>query len=158
MQLDLSVAGILAKTSKEADEKAASSVALFFFFFCPFFCLVPFFVCHGLSALQAVGGIRGGEGRVVTAGRPGPTFSCLPPPPPGRHLNTEHALDDRSTAQCRVQMQVVQQLEIQVWPQAVGAGRGGLLEGSAYALQVWFLRGKTRVGGHSAGRSQRDTY
>lgn len=33
---------------------------------------------------------------------------------PRRHLNTEHALDDRSTAQCRVQMQVVQQLEIQV--------------------------------------------
>ncbi|KTG07102.1 hypothetical protein cypCar_00024422 [Cyprinus carpio] len=32
----------------------------------------------------------------------------------GRHLNSEHALDDRSTAQCRVQMQVVQQLEIQV--------------------------------------------
>ncbi|XP_029818368.1 forkhead box protein P4 [Manacus vitellinus] len=31
-----------------------------------------------------------------------------------RHLNTEHALDDRSTAQCRVQMQVVQQLEIQL--------------------------------------------
>uniref|UniRef100_A0A8D2QCA8 Fork-head domain-containing protein n=1 Tax=Zonotrichia albicollis TaxID=44394 RepID=A0A8D2QCA8_ZONAL len=31
-----------------------------------------------------------------------------------KHLNTEHALDDRSTAQCRVQMQVVQQLEIQV--------------------------------------------
>lgn len=31
-----------------------------------------------------------------------------------RHLNSEHALDDRSTAQCRVQMQVVQQLEIQV--------------------------------------------
>ncbi|KAG7253911.1 hypothetical protein CRUP_000183, partial [Coryphaenoides rupestris] len=29
------------------------------------------------------------------------------------HLNNEHALDDRSTAQCRVQMQVVQQLEIQ---------------------------------------------
>ncbi|XP_048184241.1 LOW QUALITY PROTEIN: forkhead box protein P4 [Corvus hawaiiensis] len=27
-----------------------------------------------------------------------------------KHLNTEHALDDRSTAQCRVQMQVVQQL------------------------------------------------
>lgn len=33
---------------------------------------------------------------------------------PFRHLNNEHALDDRSTAQCRVQMQVVQQLEIQV--------------------------------------------
>lgn len=39
-----------------------------------------------------------------------------------RHLNNEHALDDRSTAQCRVQMQVVQQLELQVlslrlfWP------------------------------------------
>uniref|UniRef100_A0A8D2L981 Forkhead box P2 n=1 Tax=Varanus komodoensis TaxID=61221 RepID=A0A8D2L981_VARKO len=32
-----------------------------------------------------------------------------------KHLNNEHALDDRSTAQCRVQMQVVQQLEIQVW-------------------------------------------
>ncbi|RXM34101.1 Forkhead box protein P2 [Acipenser ruthenus] len=31
-----------------------------------------------------------------------------------RHLNHEHALDDRSTAQCRVQMQVVQQLEIQL--------------------------------------------
>ncbi|XP_034978967.1 forkhead box protein P4 isoform X1 [Zootoca vivipara] len=31
-----------------------------------------------------------------------------------KHLNTEHALDDRSTAQCRVQMQVVQQLEIQL--------------------------------------------
>ncbi|XP_073681603.1 forkhead box protein P4 [Garra rufa] len=30
------------------------------------------------------------------------------------HLNSEHALDDRSTAQCRVQMQVVQQLEIQL--------------------------------------------
>lgn len=99
---------------------------------------------------------------MVTAGRPGPTLSCPPPPPPGRHLNTEHALDDRSTAQCRVQMQVVQQLEIQVWPQAVGGGRGGLLEGSSYALEVcehsWILRGKTRVGGHSAGRSQRDTY
>lgn len=34
--------------------------------------------------------------------------------PHNRHLNSEHALDDRSTAQCRVQMQVVQQLEIQV--------------------------------------------
>lgn len=33
---------------------------------------------------------------------------------PYRHLNSEHALDDRSTAQCRVQMQVVQQLELQV--------------------------------------------
>ncbi|XP_038605006.1 LOW QUALITY PROTEIN: forkhead box protein P4 [Tachyglossus aculeatus] len=31
-----------------------------------------------------------------------------------KHLNTEHALDDRSTAQCRVQMQVVHQLEIQL--------------------------------------------
>ncbi|XP_041946142.1 forkhead box protein P2-like [Alosa sapidissima] len=31
-----------------------------------------------------------------------------------KHLNSEHALDDRSTAQCRVQMQVVQQLEIQI--------------------------------------------
>nr|XP_033773670.1 forkhead box protein P4 [Geotrypetes seraphini] len=31
-----------------------------------------------------------------------------------KHLNTDHALDDRSTAQCRVQMQVVQQLEIQL--------------------------------------------
>uniref|UniRef100_A0A4W3JM82 Forkhead box P4 n=1 Tax=Callorhinchus milii TaxID=7868 RepID=A0A4W3JM82_CALMI len=30
------------------------------------------------------------------------------------HLSNEHALDDRSTAQCRVQMQVVQQLEIQL--------------------------------------------
>ena len=31
-----------------------------------------------------------------------------------RHLNTEHTLDDRSTAQARVQMQVVSQLEIQL--------------------------------------------
>lgn len=29
-----------------------------------------------------------------------------------RHLNTEHCLDDRTTAQARVQMQVVSQLEI----------------------------------------------
>uniref|UniRef100_A0A8C4QAX3 Forkhead box P2 n=1 Tax=Eptatretus burgeri TaxID=7764 RepID=A0A8C4QAX3_EPTBU len=31
-----------------------------------------------------------------------------------KHLNLEHTLDDRSTAQCRVQMQVVQQLELQL--------------------------------------------
>lgn len=31
-----------------------------------------------------------------------------------RHMNTEHTLDDRSTAQARVQMQVVSQLEIQL--------------------------------------------
>ena len=31
-----------------------------------------------------------------------------------RHLNSEHILDDRNTAQARVQMQVVSQLEIQV--------------------------------------------
>ncbi|XP_012170690.1 forkhead box protein P1-like isoform X3 [Bombus vosnesenskii] len=31
-----------------------------------------------------------------------------------KHLNTEHTLDDRSTAQARVQMQVVSQLEIQL--------------------------------------------
>ncbi|KAJ8370981.1 hypothetical protein SKAU_G00110090 [Synaphobranchus kaupii] len=31
-----------------------------------------------------------------------------------KHLNRDHVLDDRSTAQCRVQMQVVQQLEIQL--------------------------------------------
>ncbi|XP_041835429.1 forkhead box protein P1-B isoform X3 [Melanotaenia boesemani] len=31
-----------------------------------------------------------------------------------KHLNNEHALDDRSTAQCRVQMQVVHQLELQL--------------------------------------------
>ena len=31
-----------------------------------------------------------------------------------RHLSTEHALDDRSTAQARVQMQVVNQLELQL--------------------------------------------
>ena len=29
-------------------------------------------------------------------------------------MNQDHALDDKSTAQCRVQMQVVQQLEKQV--------------------------------------------
>ncbi|KAM9753900.1 forkhead box protein P4-like [Menidia menidia] len=31
-----------------------------------------------------------------------------------RHISREHSLDDRSTAQCRVQMQVVQQLELQL--------------------------------------------
>ncbi|XP_008555855.1 forkhead box protein P1 isoform X5 [Microplitis demolitor] len=31
-----------------------------------------------------------------------------------KHMNTEHTLDDRSTAQARVQMQVVSQLEIQL--------------------------------------------
>ncbi|XP_055366010.1 forkhead box protein P1-B-like isoform X2 [Betta splendens] len=31
-----------------------------------------------------------------------------------KHLNSEHTLDDKSTAQCRVQMQVVQQLEFQL--------------------------------------------
>ncbi|XP_072305223.1 forkhead box protein P1-B-like isoform X3 [Eucyclogobius newberryi] len=31
-----------------------------------------------------------------------------------KHLNSEHTLDDKSTAQCRVQMQVVQQLEVQL--------------------------------------------
>ncbi|GFG29383.1 hypothetical protein Cfor_06124, partial [Coptotermes formosanus] len=31
-----------------------------------------------------------------------------------KHLNTEHTLDDRSTAQARVQMQVVSQLELQL--------------------------------------------
>uniref|UniRef100_A0A8C2LEP4 Fork-head domain-containing protein n=1 Tax=Cricetulus griseus TaxID=10029 RepID=A0A8C2LEP4_CRIGR len=31
-----------------------------------------------------------------------------------KHLNTEHALDDQSSAQCQEQMQVVQQLEIQL--------------------------------------------
>ena len=31
-----------------------------------------------------------------------------------RHINNEHQLDDRSTAQARVQMQVVNQLELQV--------------------------------------------
>uniref|UniRef100_A0A669QQC1 Forkhead box P4 n=1 Tax=Phasianus colchicus TaxID=9054 RepID=A0A669QQC1_PHACC len=40
--------------------------------------------------------------------------STMHTPRRDRHLNTEHALDDRSTAQCRVQMQVVQQLEIQL--------------------------------------------
>ncbi|XP_067446475.1 forkhead box protein P2-like isoform X2 [Thunnus thynnus] len=31
-----------------------------------------------------------------------------------KHLGSEHTLDDRSTAQCRVQMQVVQQLDLQL--------------------------------------------
>lgn len=31
-----------------------------------------------------------------------------------RHLNSDHNLDDRATAQARVQMQVVSQLEIQL--------------------------------------------
>uniref|UniRef100_A0A8C7WLX3 Forkhead box P4 n=1 Tax=Oryzias sinensis TaxID=183150 RepID=A0A8C7WLX3_9TELE len=43
-----------------------------------------------------------------------PLYSKSSQPPSSQHLNNEHALDDRSTAQCRVQMQVVQQLEIQL--------------------------------------------
>lgn len=43
-----------------------------------------------------------------------------------RHLNGEHALDDKSTAQCRVQMQVVQQLELQVKPRKHSAQRPSL--------------------------------
>lgn len=31
-----------------------------------------------------------------------------------RHISNDHRLDDKSTAQCRVQVQVVQQLEYQV--------------------------------------------
>ncbi|XP_075327310.1 forkhead box protein P2-like [Odontesthes bonariensis] len=31
-----------------------------------------------------------------------------------RHISSEHTLDDRSAAQCRVQMQIVQQLELQL--------------------------------------------
>uniref|UniRef100_A0A667Z337 Fork-head domain-containing protein n=1 Tax=Myripristis murdjan TaxID=586833 RepID=A0A667Z337_9TELE len=31
-----------------------------------------------------------------------------------KHIGSEHTLDDRSTAQCRVQMQVVQQLDLQL--------------------------------------------
>lgn len=33
-----------------------------------------------------------------------------------RHLNREHVLDDKSTAQCRVQMQIVEQLALQAGP------------------------------------------
>lgn len=69
----------------------------------------------GVAAVQAVcrsgpiPGVAPVEGAVFWA-CPGMNCRVLLP----RHLNTEHALDDRSTAQCRVQMQVVQQLEIQV--------------------------------------------
>ena len=76
-----------------------------------------------LSRLWA--GLEEGRGGGGQQGDQGQLSLVRPLLPTGRHLNTEHALDDRSTAQCRVQMQVVQQLEIQVWPQAVGAGRGG---------------------------------
>ncbi|KAB0378225.1 hypothetical protein FD755_009803 [Muntiacus reevesi] len=46
--------------------------------------------------------------------QPGQPALPLQPLTQGKHLNSEHALDDRSTAQCRVQMQVVQQLELQL--------------------------------------------
>ncbi|KAG7230906.1 hypothetical protein INR49_024934 [Caranx melampygus] len=51
--------------------------------------------------------------RKVTGRRAGEQQS----PSPRRaewHISSEHTLDDRSTAQCRVQMQVVQQLELQL--------------------------------------------
>lgn len=64
-------------------------------------------------------GWEGGDSRKTRA-----NFLFSAPSSPGRHLNTEHALDDRSTAQCRVQMQVVQQLEIQVGPRQRGGTWG----------------------------------
>lgn len=45
---------------------------------------------------------------------PGCEVICEDLPSFMKHLNTEHALDDRSTAQARVQMQVVSQLELQL--------------------------------------------
>ncbi|XP_033100484.1 forkhead box protein P1-like isoform X2 [Anneissia japonica] len=45
---------------------------------------------------------------------PGCETSCDDFPSFLKHINNEHALDDRSTAQARVQMQVVNQLEIQL--------------------------------------------
>uniref|UniRef100_A0A493TH31 FOXP coiled-coil domain-containing protein n=1 Tax=Anas platyrhynchos platyrhynchos TaxID=8840 RepID=A0A493TH31_ANAPP len=55
-----------------------------------------------------------------------------------KHLNTEHALDDRSTAQCRVQMQVVQQLEIQVGAAGEPPGPGVLEAISSPAPRAGF--------------------
>ncbi|RWS32038.1 forkhead box protein P1-like isoform X4 [Leptotrombidium deliense] len=45
---------------------------------------------------------------------PGCETSCADYSTFVKHLNIEHGLDDRSTAQARVQMQVVQQLELQI--------------------------------------------
>ncbi|XP_026472380.1 forkhead box protein P1 [Ctenocephalides felis] len=45
---------------------------------------------------------------------PGCEVICDDPQAFIKHLNTEHNLDDRSTAQARVQMQVVSQLELQL--------------------------------------------
>lgn len=65
--------------------------------------------CGAVCRSRLIPGVALAEGPRFGA-RPGVNPRVLLP----RHLNTEHALDDRSTAQCRVQMQVVQQLEIQV--------------------------------------------
>ncbi|KAI3371100.1 hypothetical protein L3Q82_023740, partial [Scortum barcoo] len=51
---------------------------------------------------------------VKVTGRESGDQQCSPPRRTDWHISSEHTLDDRSTAQCRVQMQVVQQLEFQL--------------------------------------------
>jgi hypothetical protein len=67
--------------------------------------LEPFInLLHGHLCLQKSGGKIRNDSQPLTN-----FFPCV-----SRHLNTEHTLDDRSTAQARVQMQVVSQLELQL--------------------------------------------
>ncbi|XP_055011331.1 forkhead box protein P4-like [Boleophthalmus pectinirostris] len=49
----------------------------------------------------------------VPAEKQGSEHKSLPPDPK-RHMDSEHSLDDKTTAQCRVQRQVVQQLQVQL--------------------------------------------
>uniref|UniRef100_A0A665TJ29 Fork-head domain-containing protein n=1 Tax=Echeneis naucrates TaxID=173247 RepID=A0A665TJ29_ECHNA len=80
----------------------------------PPFCFLFFFFCSVSSSLhEESGGTHPLYGHGVCKW-PGCENICEDFGQFLKHLNSEHALDDRSTAQCRVQMQVVQQLEIQL--------------------------------------------
>ncbi|XP_072181545.1 uncharacterized protein [Diadema setosum] len=79
----------------------------------PGFLLTP----HGIMIPHEDGLINATNHPLYTHGMckwPGCETVCEDFPAFLKHLSTEHALDDRSTAQARVQMQVVNQLEIQL--------------------------------------------
>ncbi|KAM4734592.1 forkhead box protein P2-like [Anableps anableps] len=67
--------------------------------------------CNGANGDQALAHILFGHG---VCNWPGCESVCENITQFIKHMSSEHTLDDRSTAQCRVQMQVVQQLELQL--------------------------------------------
>lgn len=98
-------------------------MALFFFFV--WFPSLYVMVCLLSRPWAGLEEGRGGVGDSKTT-----RANFLVRPPPHRKTPQHGARPGRPEhVQCRVQMQAVQQLEIQVWPQAVGAGRGGSWKG-----------------------------